>query len=60
MANETKEDALLRPKDVYPKEEKVDTWPYLVGKELIAILIFSIVLVVWGLLRKAGGIPKPL
>lgn len=65
MANETKpkerlrlltvirEDVLLRPRDVYPREEKVDTWPYLVRKELIAILVFSIVLVVWSLVMNA-------
>lgn len=48
-----KEEALLRQRDIYPREEKVDTWPNLVVKELIAMLIFSIVLVAWALVQDA-------
>lgn len=48
-----REEALLRQRDIYPRDEKVDTWPNLVVKELIAMLIFTIVLVVWALLQDA-------
>ncbi len=48
-----KEEALLRQRDVYPREEKVDTWPHLVVRELIAMLVFSIVLVAWALVQDA-------
>ena len=48
-----REEALLRQRDIYPREEKVDTWPNLVVKELIALLIFTIVLVVWALVQDA-------
>lgn len=48
-----REEALLRQRDIYPREEKVDTWPNLVVKELIALLIFTIVLVVWSLVQDA-------
>ncbi|MCQ4574046.1 MAG: hypothetical protein NOU37_02210 [Candidatus Brocadiales bacterium] len=48
-----REDLLLRQRDVYPKEEKVDTWPHLVKRELIAVLAASIVVVAWSLLQNA-------
>ncbi|HHT9120619.1 MAG TPA: hypothetical protein ACFYD3_08795 [Candidatus Hypogeohydataceae bacterium YC41] len=48
-----REEALLRQRDIYPKEEKVDTWPNLVVKELICMLIFAIVLVAWAMFQNA-------
>ncbi len=48
-----REDVLLRQRDVYPKEEKVDTWPHLVKRELIALLAATIVVVAWSLLQDA-------
>ncbi|MFQ5861643.1 MAG: hypothetical protein ACE5IC_00825 [Candidatus Brocadiales bacterium] len=48
-----REDVLLRQRDVYPKEVKVDTWPHLVKRELIALLAASVVLMVWSLVQDA-------
>lgn len=48
-----REDILLRQRDVYPKEVKVDTWPHLVKRELIALLAASVVVVVWSLIQNA-------
>lgn len=48
-----REEILLRQKDVYQGEDKVDTWPHLLRKELIAVLAITVVMVLWSLVMDA-------